>query len=224
MDNMKLYNMGREVPNEAKKPISAGRLKGMTDINPMWRIKRLTEMFGACGVGWWYEITDKQIVCDETTKQKAAFVDILLFYKDPDSGKDSHGIPGTGGSSFVAQESKGAYLSDECFKMALTDAISVAAKALGIGADVYFDKDRTKYTGQEEQQPMQQTKMETIEDAANYVLTFGKHSGETLGEVFKTDRGYLQYLYDGEKTEPIIKMGISILLRAAINSRNRGAE
>jgi len=37
------------------------------------------------------------------------------------------------------------YLSDECFKMALTDAISVAAKALGIGADVYFEKDKTKY-------------------------------------------------------------------------------
>ena len=24
-------------------------MKGMTNINAMWRIKRLTEMFGACG-------------------------------------------------------------------------------------------------------------------------------------------------------------------------------
>lgn len=146
MDNMKFYNLGRTVPEEAKKPIKGGRLNGMTDINPMWRIKRLTEMFGACGVGWWYEITDKQIIMDDSTNQKAAFVDILLYYKDPDTGKDSHGIPGTGGSSFVAKESKGLYMSDECFKMALTDAISVAAKALGIGADVYFEKDRTKYS------------------------------------------------------------------------------
>lgn len=37
-------------------------------------------------------------------------------------------------------------MSDECFKMALTDAISVAAKAIGIGADVYWEKDKTKYT------------------------------------------------------------------------------
>jgi hypothetical protein len=29
--------------------------------------------------------------------------------------------------------------------MALTDAISVACKALGMGADVYFEKDRTKW-------------------------------------------------------------------------------
>lgn len=67
-------------------------------------------------------------------------------------------------------------------------------------------------------------KMETVEDAANYVLDFGKHKGETLGDVFKTDRGYLQYLYDGGNTEPIIKTGISILLRAAINSINARAE
>lgn len=29
--------------------------------------------------------------------------------------------------------------------MALTDALSVACKALGIAADVYWDKDKTKY-------------------------------------------------------------------------------
>ena len=219
MDNLKFYNAGRTVPDEAKKTINAGRLKGMTDINPMWRIKRLTEMFGACGVGWWYEITDKQIVCDELTNQKAAFVDILLFYTDPDSGKDSHGIPGTGGSSFVAQERNGAYLSDECFKMALTDAISVAAKALGLGADVYFDKDRTKYTGQEDQQP--KTQMKTVEDAANYKLDFGKYSGKTLGELYKTDRQYIEWLFDNERTDPIIKKGIEILFRAVAANRKR---
>ena len=215
MDNLKYYNLGRVVPDEAMKPISAGRLKGMTDINPMWRIKKLTEMFGACGVGWWYEITDKRIVCDETTNQKAAFVDILLYFVDPETGHTSHGIPGTGGASFVAQESKGAYMSDECFKMALTDAISVAAKALGIGADVYFQKDRTKYGAEAEED----IKMETVEDAAGYELTFGKYTGKTLSELFRTDRQYLQWLYDSEKTDPIIKKGIQILLQAAISSR-----
>lgn len=144
-DNMKLYNLGRTVPQEAMKEIKAGRLKGFTDINPMWRIKRLTEMFGPCGIGWWYTIKDKNIIHDEITKQAAAFVDIELFYVDPETSLTSHAIPGTGGSGFISQESKGAYMSDECFKMALTDAISVAAKSIGIGADVYYQKDRDKY-------------------------------------------------------------------------------
>lgn len=142
---MYIYNMAREVPIEAKKGIAAGRLKGFTDINPMWRIKRLTEIFGPCGIGWWYEITDKRIVEDDTTNQKAAFVDIVLYYKHPQSGEVSHGIPGTGGSALVAQERNGPYFSDEAFKMALTDAISVASKSLGLGADVYYEKDRSKY-------------------------------------------------------------------------------
>lgn len=146
MANMAIYDRVRAVPAEAKKEITAGRLKGMSDINPMWRIKVLTELFGPCGAGWWYEITDKRIVDDETTHQRAAFVDVVLYYIDPATGKESHGVPGTGGSSFVAQERNGAYLSDECFKMALTDALSVACKALGVGADVYYEKDRTKYT------------------------------------------------------------------------------
>lgn len=146
MNNMDLYNAFREVPDEAIKPITAGRLKGMSDINPMWRIQRLTEKFGPCGVGWWYDITDKKLVTDDITKQIAAFVDILLYYVDPETGTPSHGIPGTGGASFVAQERNGAYLSDECFKMALTDALSVAAKALGVGADVYFPNGRSKYS------------------------------------------------------------------------------
>lgn len=142
MDNLRLYNAARFVPEEAKKPIAAGRLKGKTDISPMWRIKKLTEMFGPCGIGWWYVIKDQRIT-PAGTDEVAAFVDIDLYYRDGDMV--SAPIPGTGGSMFVAKEKSGLYVSDECFKMALTDAISVACKALGVAADVYWDKDRTKY-------------------------------------------------------------------------------
>lgn len=147
MNNLELYELGRQVPDEAKKPITAGRLKGFTDINPMWRIKRLTEMFGPCGIGWWYEITDKRMEAGANSEM-CVFVDIKLFYRWGDTV--SQPVYGTGGSSFVAKEKNGMYTSDECFKMALTDAISVAAKAIGVGADVYYAKDRDKYSNPEE--------------------------------------------------------------------------
>ena len=44
--------------------------------------------------------------------------------------------------------------SDECYKMAYTDAIGVAAKALGIGADVYWAAGRTKYSQDEKKEPV----------------------------------------------------------------------
>lgn len=222
MENLKLYEMGRVVPDNAKKSIGAGRLKGMTDINPMWRIKKLTEMFGPCGVGWWYDIVHKEIVHDDYSKQKAAFVDIKLYYIDQETGVASKGIYGTGGSSFVAQEKNGPYMSDECFKMALTDAISVAAKALGIGADVYFDKDRTKYSG-DEGQPNNEPKMDTFEDAVGFVFNFGQYKGETLGDIWKQDFGYIKWLNGNEKTDPIIRKAINIINQATKASREANA-
>lgn len=153
-ENLEIYNKVRSVPEEALKTIQAGRLKGMSDINPMWRIKMLTEMFGPCGFGWRYEITR---MWNESGAAGviSAFVTINLFVKQEEEW--SQPIPGIGGSSFVAQEKSGLYTSDECYKMALTDAISVACKSLGMAADVYFANDRTKYTQQEETSVIQQT-------------------------------------------------------------------
>lgn len=68
-----------------------------------------------------------------------------------------------------------------------------------------------------------EVKMETVEDAAGYVFGFGKHKGKTMGEVFKTDRGYLEWLDGNEDTDPIIKKAIRILLQAVINSRKVNA-
>ena len=143
MSNLEIYNKVASVPKEAQKTIKAGRLQGMTDINPMWRIKVLTENFGVCGIGWKYIIKEKRLEegADGTV---CAFVDIDLFVRD--EGEWSDAIQGTGGSQFVSKEKGGLYTNDECFKMALTDALGVACKALGIGADVYWEAGRTKYS------------------------------------------------------------------------------
>lgn len=142
MGNLDIYNAVSSVPDNAKKAIKGGRLNGMTDINPMWRIKTMTEQFGPCGVGWYYNTTNKwlETVADDIV----AFVDIELFIKV--GGEWSKPIHGTGGSKLATKEKSGIYVSDECYKMATTDAISVACKQLGIGADVYWQSGRSKYT------------------------------------------------------------------------------
>ena len=149
-DNMRIYDAVRAVPEEAKRAITAGRLKGKTDINPMWRIKALTEQFGPCGDGWGYTI-DRLWIEDGAKGEKCANAMISLWYKRED-GTRSEPVIGIGGNMLVANEKNGLYTSDECYKMALTDAISVACKALGFGADVYWSADRTKYTPQQEPQ------------------------------------------------------------------------
>ena len=145
MANLDLYNNIRVVPDSAKKEIQGGKLKGFTDINPMWRIKTLTEQFGVCGFGWYTDIIDKWK--EECGDEAVVFVKIHLYVKM--GGEWSQPIVGVGGSSLVrvVNRQNGSYadLSDEAYKMAYTDAISIACKALGMGADVYYQKDRTKY-------------------------------------------------------------------------------
>lgn len=201
-ENLKIYNLIKSVPAEAQKKITGGRLSGMTDIKPMWRIEKLTEVFGPCGLGWYTTIKNKEII-DGANDEKIAVVDINLFvnYKKPlnlDDDLWSKPLEGTGGSSFIAKEKNGLYTSDECFKMAYTDALSVACKSLGMGAEIYWGD--SKYAKKET--------VETLEQAKAYVLSFGKHKGKKLSEV---PEDYLAWLYNAEKTDEVIKRAIDLL-------------
>jgi hypothetical protein len=144
--NLEIWNNVKIVPQEYQKKITGGRLKGMTDIKPQWRLMVLTEQFGMCGVGWYYETAEKWIHQFDSTI--SAHVIIKLYIKDGDNW--SKGIEGQGGSMLVAKESKGPFHSDEAYKMATTDALSVACKQLGIASDVYMGIDSTKYQTKEE--------------------------------------------------------------------------
>lgn len=135
-DNLRFYNQGCEVPPDALKPIKAGRLRGMSDVNPMWRMKRMTEIFGPCGFGWRYTI-DRQ--WNETYGDSVkCFCNVSLYVRDPETSEWSEAIPGTGGSAIVSKEKDGYYVNDEGYKMALTDALSIAMKPLGIGGNIWY--------------------------------------------------------------------------------------
>ena len=207
-EKMELYQLFRECPEEAQKAITAGRLQGKTDINPMWRIKRLTEVFGPCGFGWTCKITQTWIEDSPETGEKAANVRVELRVKYKDEWSES--IEGIGGAMFVAAERGGLHADDDCFKKAYTDAISVACKALGIAADIYYAKDpETKYnTDNATNQP--QAAM-TYEQALAYVYKDGKYPEKTLAEIYKTDIAYINELGKSETTPQEVKLALGII-------------
>jgi len=152
MENMDIWNKLCQPPKGALSQITAGRLKGKTDINPMWRFKAMTEMFGPCGTGWKYTIDDINFQ-DGAGDLKAAFVTVSLYYSVEsnitDSGfKFSDPVQGVGGAMFVAKEKSGPYTDDEAVKKAVTDALGTALKMIGVAADIYSGKwDGSKYLG-----------------------------------------------------------------------------
>ena len=116
---------------------------------------------------------------------------ISLWYKRED-GTRSEPVIGIGGNMLVANEKNGLYTSDECYKMALTDAISVACKALGFGADVYWGADRTKYTPQQEPQKPQKPPLICVSchnAISGISTTNAKKSAEEVAEFTRRESG-----------------------------------
>ena len=141
-ENLRHWEALKRPPEEALKRIDAGRLRGKTDISPQWRLKAVTEQFGPVGFGWKDEIVNMWI--EKGEGEILAFCHINFYYKD--GGEWSAPIPGIGGSMLTAKEKSGPHNSDECFKMAYTDALSVAMKKIGVAADIYMGLfDGTKY-------------------------------------------------------------------------------
>ena len=151
--NVRFYHRFMETPKDAQKSFNNGRFSG-TDINPMWRIKILTEVFGPSGFGWWtqnvrYEFVEANVTppdAKQEQKETSVFCELELIVKDPETGEVSAPIYGVGGNTYIAWGKYGPRASDEAKKMAYTDALSIACKSLGIGHDIWYSNDRTKYT------------------------------------------------------------------------------
>ena len=121
------------------KEIKGGNLNGKSDINPVWRFWVLTEAFGPCGFGW--TVKEVERWTNECAGETAAFVKVHLRINI--GGTWSEPIEGVGGSKLCGK-GRGDGINDEAWKMATTDAISVACKALGMAADVYTGRQSHK--------------------------------------------------------------------------------
>lgn len=58
------------------------------------------------------------------------------------------------------------------------------------------------------------------EDAAKIVLSFGKHKGRTLKDLYINEKSYLEWLAKQEKTDPGIKKAIAVMFEAAQNHQH----
>lgn len=124
--NMRYYSVGRNVPQNAVKKITGGAYgkAGLSDINPQWRIERMTEMFGPCGIGWTWEPISEHV------ENGVLYIHVIVKYRENDEW--SAPVHGYGGTKLGILDDSDAY------KSTATDAISNALRFIGIGADVWY--------------------------------------------------------------------------------------
>lgn len=157
--NLAIYDRVRSVPEDALTPITGGPMKGKSNIAPQWRIQKLTETFGPAGIGW---KTEQVARWSESTPdgETAVFCELNLYVRV--DGEWSAPIFGQGGNMLRRCSTEWAdgrprtvvRIDDEAYKKAYTDALSVACKALGFAADVYYRDDETKYGALRQQHPV----------------------------------------------------------------------
>lgn len=188
MSNMRIYDAFRNTPKDALKTITDGKLKGKSDINPMWRLQMLTEQFGPIGFGWNYKVTRLERMEVPERNEIMCFVDIELRVKEGDTWSEP--IYGTGGSMLVENfRSAGIKSNDDGYKMALTDAISIACKQLGMSADVYWAAGETKYNrkqNEQEEPTAPPQKPENRAERINSLCLHHKINIDTFGEYLKS--------------------------------------
>lgn len=61
----------------------------------------------------------------------------------------------------------------------------------------------------------------TLEQAKNLKLNFGKYKGTTLIDLVHTDTGYCDWLYAGDKTDPVIKKALDMILKEATEQNSQ---
>ena len=214
--NEKFKLMARP-PKEALNTIQFGKLKGKSDINPQWRIEALTEVFGLCGVGWYYEIlaVDYQDVVE--TGERMVYITIGIHVRQED-GTWSAPVIGIGGDFTIVRDKNGIHGNDEAFQMALTDALGKAAKCVGIANDIYRGKYDSKYGWRDEREKQRQKAMEENQKKLDELENWRLISPDNIEVKARTkDGGYewknlydvtlkgLEFLRDDERFEGIRK-------------------
>lgn len=77
--------------------------------------------------------------------------------------------------------------------------------SLNAAIGITGDKDTDGSYGETADEPL------TYESALNFEITFGKHSGKTLRQIYHDDRDYINWLANGDKTDAKIKEAINII-------------
>ena len=73
-----------------------------------------------------------------------------------------------------------------------------------MSADIFFENDRTKYTGTEPE-------ANPVEAAAAMVITLDPYVGMTLGEIWKKDVNFIKWLRDDPNISKEIKDAVKTI-------------
>lgn len=145
-DNLEVWNLVQDTPKEFLKQIPGSSGKQLTEINPTYRVKKMTEAFGPLGIGWKYQIardlngnlierTEASLVNNQIVFYKV-LVEVYIRYEN--EWVKAAEQWGSAELIEVFNSGKVADKMNDAHKSAMTDALGKLLSHFGVGSDVYL--------------------------------------------------------------------------------------
>jgi hypothetical protein len=148
LNNLELWQSVEMTDPKHVKPITGKSYNGSSP-SPYWLVKKATETFGPCGIGWGFTVIDERIEVGTEPSDRVSFARVRVWYEW--KGKRGE-VEHVGGTTFSGRrkpkgDQLGALFSDEdAPKKSVTDALTKALSMIGFAGDIFSGRwDDSKY-------------------------------------------------------------------------------
>lgn len=141
-DNLSLWNSVEKTPPSHTKVITGKPYNG-TSPKPHYLVRKATETFGPCGIGWGFTIVDERIE-EGIAGEKLSIARVRVWYGwNGNRGEVEH----VGATPFCGTRSSGkTYIDEDAPKKSVTDALVKALSMIGFAGDIFMGRyDDSKY-------------------------------------------------------------------------------
>lgn len=160
MDNMALWESVEKTDPAQTKQITGKPYKG-TSPKPYYLIRKATEIFGPCGIGWGFSIVSERVE-DGAQGDKVHIAHVRVWYVfEGTRGEVEH----VGQTMFAGKNKNGPFTDEDSPKKSVTDALVKALSMIGFAGDIFMGRyDDSKYVSDLKRE-IEQTAFDDIADA-----------------------------------------------------------
>lgn len=126
-----------------------GKSYGGNSPSPYYLVRKATEVFGPCGIGWGFDIVEERLIEGHNAKIHHARVAVWYDWNGK-RGRVEH----VGQTTFSGVRNNGNLFTDEdAPKKSITDALTKALSMLGFAGDIFMGRwDDNRYVAQLEEE------------------------------------------------------------------------
>ncbi|MBP6749601.1 MAG: hypothetical protein KA144_08180 [Xanthomonadaceae bacterium] len=148
-DNLSLWQAVETTPPEQTKAITGKAYRG-TSPKPYWIVRKATETFGPCGIGWGFNIVSERIEEGGKPGDRVHIAHVRVWFKwAGERGEVEH----IGQTMFSGTNKNGLYTDEDAPKKSVTDALVKALSMIGFAGDIFMGRyDDSKYVAELERE------------------------------------------------------------------------